>query len=1193
MIMRHAFEWMGSFLLTTISGFVALLVTIPCDETLAAEESSTLRAEIVQQTGHTSSVNAVAFSRDGKFVLSGGGSITDNENVLKLWDAASGQLIRTFTGHSRPVKSIAFSPDGLTILSGSDDTTWKLWDLASGRDLKTFSGHESGVAAIAISPDGKMAASGSYDRTIKLWDIASGEEVRSFKGHTLPVLAVAFSSNGNSILSGSYDKTLKLWNTDSSKAVRTLKGHKGGIYAVAFSPDGSQALSGSQDATMRLWDIKSGKSIRTFKGHSGQVQSVAFSPDARLALSASGSIFKSAGSIEEVDDNVRLWDIATGSQIRGFKGHVNKYGSGKELASVTSIAFSHDGKIALSGSYDQSLKLWNVATGALIRSLEGSSALNNNINSAKFSRNGKLALLASDDTTLKLWNFSGSNEIQLFKGHSKPVRSAVFTADDKHAVSAGDDNTTKLWDIAGGKQVRTLAEFGGPAVLSPDGMSVLSSVGEALTLWSLGSGNQIQTFNASKTKKDQVSGFASFAFSPDGKLVLAGGYGKKLRLFEVASGREIRAFKGHDTVFNHGISSISFSPDGKQALTTSTTMSVENSKVAILWEIDTGREIRSFQGHKAGVLSGAFSPDGRMVITGSDDHTLKLWNAMSGEEIRTFSGHSAEVRSVAFSPDGKLILSAGGHGRTALWDAATGTLLATLFSLEDGDNLTLTPEGFFDASPRASRLLTLVHGLEVYSIDQVYDQLYRPDLVREKLAGDLNGLVKEAAAKINLDIAIGSGAPPRVTFVDPPSLVHDFRATIAVDVSDEGGGIGKVEWRVNGVTIGLEDRGLARVDPSPGERRRVVKDLFLSPGDNIVEVVAYNAKGLVTSQPARISIISDAKASAKSRKLFVMAVGVNDYYDSRLMLNYAVPDAQAIVANLSEGGKDLFGEVVTKLVTDADVTVDGLEAAFNDISERASPQDTFILFVAGHGKTIDGRYYFVPQDFRYRDSSSFAHAAIGQDRFQNWLSKISAQRSVLLFDTCESGSLTQDQPEIRGLERAVAMEKMTAAMGRTTIAASTDTTPALEGYKGHGVFTYAILEGLSGADGNSSGDIDVLEMISYLDRTVPVLSNEAFKRRQIPQAKFSGSNFVFTRQSSLRPQDNAKSEALTGRPASSTHVVLSSSDARAEPDGGETLARLQAGMTVSVLRSERGWVLVAKDGKQIGFIPQDAIAQMQ
>jgi WD40 repeat protein len=259
--------------------------------------SGYMKIETGDLGGHTSSVSSVAFSPDGKQILSGSW-----DSTIRLWDVATGREIRTFSGHTSSVISVAFSPDGKQILSGSTDSTIRLWDVATGREIRTFSDSIL-IFSVAFSPDGRQILSGSYVKPI-MWDVATGREIRTFSGHTYSVYSVTFSPDGKQILSSSLDRTIKLWDVATGREIRTFSGHTSDVTSVAFSPDGKQILSGSFDKTIKLWDIATGREIRTFSGHTSYVTSVAFSPDGKQILSGSG------------DSTIRLWDVATGREIR-------------------------------------------------------------------------------------------------------------------------------------------------------------------------------------------------------------------------------------------------------------------------------------------------------------------------------------------------------------------------------------------------------------------------------------------------------------------------------------------------------------------------------------------------------------------------------------------------------------------------------------------------------------------------------------------------------------------------------------------------------------------------------------------------------------------------------------------------------------------------------------------------------------
>jgi len=355
---------------------------------------------------------------------------------------------------------------------------------------------------------------------------------------------------------------------------------------------------------------------------------------------------------------------------------------------VKAVAFSPDGKLALSGSSDKTLKLWEVSSGRVVRTFKGHS---DSLRAVVFSPDGQLALSGSDDNTLKLWEVywryfvASGQEIRTFKGHSYSVRAVAFSPDGKLALSGSSDNTLKLWEVSSGRQIRTFQEH-----------SWLSHV-------------------------------TAVAFSPDGKLALSGSRDNMLKLWEVSSGREIHTFKGHSWLSH--LNAVAFSPDARLALSGSSDNTLK------LWEVSSGREIRTFKGHSwlSHLNAVAFSPDGRLALSGSSDDTLKLWEVYwryfvaSGYEIHTLKGHSDNVIAVAFSPDGKLALSGSRDGSTRLWHVQTGKEMAQMVAFKNGEWATTTAAGFYNASPKGDKYINVRKGNQVRGIEDYKTLYHRPN----------------------------------------------------------------------------------------------------------------------------------------------------------------------------------------------------------------------------------------------------------------------------------------------------------------------------------------------------------------------------------------------------------------------------------------------------------------------------------
>lgn len=561
---QHVFEEGHSFLASSAVFFPdgKRLLTAAVDNTVRGWDVATGTQNLRME--HTGRSAALSLSHNGQYILTGG-----DDQTAQLWNAETGERIRKFEGHRAEITAVAFSPDDRLVCAGDSKGRCSLFDVQTGERKLRLDHHSRRISSVVFRPDGKHVLTASGDNTVGQWDVETGQELSAgVLKHPDSVLSMTITPDGLRVLTGCDDGKVRLWDIDKATVVGTLDSGPDVVHSLAISHDGRRALTANSEArVVRVWDLENLREILApdpssndrlgpfldLKRRGGLLWSAAFSPDDTQILSVGGS-------------EARLWDMRNGTERMSFSPH----------GAVASANFSPDGRRIVTGSWDNSAKIWNVETGHSELKLEGGHT--GYVNSAVFSPDGKTVLTGSDDGTAKLWDSTTGTVLKTYAGHTGRVRSAIFSSDGKHVVTASNDKTARLWDM---ETAELLATFKGH-------------------VWAVLCASLVE----------------------DGTRLVTGSDDNTARVWDVSTGLTLLTLEGHTA----SLTSVAFSPDGMRLLTGS------QDNTAKLWDAKTGKEILTLKGHSQEVTSVNFSRNGRHALTGSRDGTAIVWLAVDWHE---------------------------------------------------------------------------------------------------------------------------------------------------------------------------------------------------------------------------------------------------------------------------------------------------------------------------------------------------------------------------------------------------------------------------------------------------------------------------------------------------------------------------------------------------------------------------------
>lgn len=507
----------------------------------------------------------------------------------------------------------------------------------------------SAVQTVAFSADSSILASGTWDGSVTLWNPRTGQELHKLSGHSGPVNAVAFGCRESESLlaSGAADGQIVLWNAKTGRELCTFHGHTNEILSLSFCPTAPLLASGSQDQTIRLWNTNTGTAVHK-KQNQHPVSSVKFSPDGLVLAYVTHH------------EAIWLWDTSMMQDARKLND-----------SGVGAITFSCDGSLLASTSSYCAAIVWNPSTGEKVATMELRNRYALEGCHLAFSPDS-LILACSNNRTLELFPVTTDEQVKSFRGHRSQIRDVVFSMDNSFLASASDDCTVRIWDL------RTNQEDNIPVrrswsdgiirdESSHDGSLLASVIRTEVIVWKPSQGRVVSRLKTNSPALDPP------AFSPDNSLLASLSIYGRITVWSLPAGQAVcELIVGCDRS-----NAIAISPDNSH-------LAFHSRKEVKVWNLATGAMARTLKGHTSQVLSLAFSPDAKMLASGSTDRSVRLWDRETGQCLRILESHPNPVWAVSFSFDGSVLascspwLSKDGASTIRILDLNTGEILREL-----------------------------------------------------------------------------------------------------------------------------------------------------------------------------------------------------------------------------------------------------------------------------------------------------------------------------------------------------------------------------------------------------------------------------------------------------------------------------------------------------------------------------------
>lgn len=1074
--------------------------------------------QLVVPRGHAENVSKIAITKDNKLLASGSW-----DKTIKLWDMASGRELKTFGGFEAWIQSLEFSPDGKKLVTGNRKDL-HVYDIdAGGKEIFNQVVHADDITALAFSTDGKILATNSEMENpakdgamfeIKFWNFPGMTLIKRMqaKGN---VATMRFESNSELLAVGTKQilhisvGTGAVTSTEDFESTGISKLSPDGNWIVRDDYDSKPAESDDPDdmnlfsegrATLTVIDRNTKQAVHKFTGQRSSIKTVAFSPDSRYVVTGAD------------DNTIFIYDLQTMKFVTKFTDRMS-YPAG--------LTFTSDGKKIISGNYDKVIRIWNFEDKKLVQKLGG---IANVIYNIALSPNAEsLAVIGAP-------GFGGGGYIQVLdlkrgavtKRYDANIlgNTIQYSPDGKYLIAGSFNKGIGVWNTATQQKLEVFEgkEKATAFAISKDSKIMVSSNNDAsfpeLLVQSFPGGNKINSFRLPHNTN-------SIIFSPDQRSVYVGfTTDDKTFRIDLATGKTLQTFR-HAGEYNSvtGIKKLMLNKDGSVLIT------ADDYGRLRWWNTATGAETANVNAQESRINSMIITPDFKQVITcGGEsafaDSTIKFTDIITKKLTRTLNGHTNSPTALSITEDGKFLLS-GSYDRTVkLWNLETGQPLATMVFFGGTDWVVVDNAGRFDGTEVGMKKMYYVKGLDAVPLESAYEQFYTPSLLPRIIEGekftppsvDVNTL--KAAPEVKISVV----DQQRNLSVegDAPSYNSDKeQITLKVQADCPSNGVTEMRLFQNGKLVETT-RNLVVEDENTVEKSSVKTFVVkLNQGANHFKAIAFNTQR-TESKPAELIVtykpVNNIQPEYSGITLHLMVVGINNYKNSKYTLNYAKADATSFKEQL-EKSNDVFSKINVHFITDADALKANIESTFKEIAKEARPQDLFIFYYAGHGVMTMGdknkEFYIVPYDVTqlYGAEDALAQKGISASELQEFSRNIPAQKQLFILDACQSAGAL-DAIAMRGASEEKAIAQLARSTGTHWLTASGSEQFATEfSQLGHGVFTYALLMGLQGAADNGDGSITVNELKAYLETAVPELTQKYKGTAQYPASYGFGNDF--------------------------------------------------------------------------------------